>query len=639
MPVKAVIIILSFFVALTGCATPQKVKTIPNYQNVVCQNVLFANDTIDATKVAQKLCCDYVLVTSPKDIVKFSKVNTVYHIKSGINLQGKSLDIPSGCLLYFDGGSFSNGVVNGNNTMIVARDYEIFKHGNRTFRAYSSNSYKYVAENKDALVVGGTWINEKCGAHWTGMTFYDAKQCASLAINNYIKLHKKGIEVQFPANQEYYVYDHIICSGYSVDFNNSIVRSVDFNEVENESIGLPAGAKRETLKSLYGLIEFNGDNLYLKNLTVDGRASFRDEKPSLGKECLLSMGSNNHCQLQNVTLLNAVGCGICTYAISDCVFDALVIKECGEHGLYTHAYKGTLTFNNCSFINCGQDRTLYERRGQSACVKFLGTRDQSHASLKNLKAYFNDCQFESSSKYPVATFYSDIPYAEFYRCRWNGVQGYSIVSPELAEGIGRLIEFRFVECDNPCWKIRSVNTIRRLIRCTNVTNPFADAVELTDCEVNVGYADLENNYSSMFSKQYETPIICNRCRFLKGPGDISIRNTIKNPRPMVFENCEWVFSDSKADTYKGTYFLVLSNSDDSEIDGRSVLFKNCVMSLDKYRLLYCSNTDISFVDCKYVSSYDVLVNGKPENPNRIIVSNMKNRKKKLVARNSILMEK
>ena len=584
--------------------------------------------------------CSKVVVKQGMDYEKvFSAKNTKYVIKQDINLGGKTVKIGDGGTLVFQGGSLANGTLVGNKTKIKAGDYEIFKHGRRTFRGYTLNgSYKYAIKTINAIVIEGTWNNTQCGSKWTGMGAFTQNECAGLAINNYIRLHKRSSEVTFPKNGVYHVYEQIVCSGYSVDFNNSVIKSIDFNQVEDNKILLPSGARPRSLKSLYGLIDFNGDNAYIKNLSIDGRASYRNEGPSLGTECLISMASNKNCQLQNIQIIDAVGCGICTYAISNCTFDNVTINGCGEHGIYTHAYDGNLKISNCHFVSCGQNPTLYKQRGQSACVKFSGSRDKGFAAIKNLKAYFTDCSFESSSKTPVATFYSDITFVEFLRCKWEGVQGYSIVSPQLAEQTGRLVELKFIECDNPCSRIRSVNTIRRLIRCTNVSNPFADAIELTDCEINVGYADIENNYTTPFTNQYDSPVVCTNCKFVKGEEDKAIRNTITNPRPMVFSRCRWTFAPSTAQTQRGSYYIALSNPNNKGTRAKSVEFNHCDIDIDKYRLLYCSDTDVKFDNCNYITSYDTLIDAMTDRPNRVSVTNMKNHKKKLVARNSIMIE-
>lgn len=579
--------------------------------------------------------CRKVTVRQVMDLVKvFAGKDTKYVIKQDINLGGKTVKIGEGSTLIFQGGSLANGTLVGNKTKIKAEDYEIFKHGLRTFRGYTLNgSYKYAIKTVNAIVIEGTWNNTQCGSKWTGMEVFTPNDCAGLAINNFIRLHKRGSEVTFPKNGVYHVYEQIVCSGYSVDFNNSVIKSIDFNKVEDKSISLPSGANSRALKSLYGLVVFGGDNAFLKNLVIDGCSRTRDETPSLGTECLLAMNTNNSCLLESIVLDYAVGCGICTYSISDCTFRNVTINGCGEHGIYTHAYQGSLKFEKCSFINCGQNPALYKKRGQSACVKFSGSRDRDYSQLKDLKAYFSHCLFQAENdSFPVATTYSDLPYAEFIYCEWRGnVSGYSVGSSEFAEKIGRLIEYRFENCVNPCAKIRSSNTIRRLINCSEVHNPFADAVELSGCEIMAGYAEVENIYTGAFVAEYGKPVVCKDCSFVKRGGDYSVRNAIKSPRPMRFIRCKWEFAPSEIIKNKGSYYLVLSG----EKSQNSVRFESCDFTMDQYRMLYCNDTDVEFKDCNYISSYGPLVVAQADQPNRIRVSSMNNAKQLPVARHFV----
>lgn len=49
---------------------------------------------------------------------KFNKPNVIYKITKDIDLEGSTLTIPAGCTLDFQGGSFSNGTIVGNNTLV-----------------------------------------------------------------------------------------------------------------------------------------------------------------------------------------------------------------------------------------------------------------------------------------------------------------------------------------------------------------------------------------------------------------------------------------------------------------------------------------------------------------------------------------
>ena len=58
---------------------------------------------------------------------KFNKPNVIYKITKVIDLGGGTLTIPEGCTLDFQGGSFYNGTIQGNNTKIKAGLGKIFE--------------------------------------------------------------------------------------------------------------------------------------------------------------------------------------------------------------------------------------------------------------------------------------------------------------------------------------------------------------------------------------------------------------------------------------------------------------------------------------------------------------------------------
>lgn len=56
-----------------------------------------------------------------------SKENTIYIIQYDYSLNYQTITIPEGCVLQFEGGSISTGTLSGNNTIITAKPYNIFK--------------------------------------------------------------------------------------------------------------------------------------------------------------------------------------------------------------------------------------------------------------------------------------------------------------------------------------------------------------------------------------------------------------------------------------------------------------------------------------------------------------------------------
>lgn len=53
--------------------------------------------------------------------------NTIYEVRGNFNLQRGTINIPDNCVLFFNGGGFTNGTIQGNNTQIAgSRDYNYF---------------------------------------------------------------------------------------------------------------------------------------------------------------------------------------------------------------------------------------------------------------------------------------------------------------------------------------------------------------------------------------------------------------------------------------------------------------------------------------------------------------------------------
>lgn len=54
--------------------------------------------------------------------------NTIYEVRYDFDFENKTIVLPKDSILYFEGGSFSNVTLEGNNTIIQAQNYEIFKN-------------------------------------------------------------------------------------------------------------------------------------------------------------------------------------------------------------------------------------------------------------------------------------------------------------------------------------------------------------------------------------------------------------------------------------------------------------------------------------------------------------------------------
>lgn len=73
----------------------------------------------------------YVILRQNKDFAEqVIKANTIYEIRYDFDLNGAEITIPENCVLKFNGGSLSNGTINGNLYNIDAQRYKIFENIN-----------------------------------------------------------------------------------------------------------------------------------------------------------------------------------------------------------------------------------------------------------------------------------------------------------------------------------------------------------------------------------------------------------------------------------------------------------------------------------------------------------------------------
>lgn len=73
--------------------------------------------------------------------------NTIYHIQYDYDLDGETITIPNNCILQFDGGSFNNGVIIGDDTIIDSNLVKIFN---------------------DDIILNGTWKVKGIYPEWYG---------------------------------------------------------------------------------------------------------------------------------------------------------------------------------------------------------------------------------------------------------------------------------------------------------------------------------------------------------------------------------------------------------------------------------------------------------------------------------------
>lgn len=519
----------------------------------------------------------YVILRKNKTFAEqVTKANTIYEIRYDFDLKGEEFTMCKKCILFFNGGSLSNGTIIGDGTSIKASNYEIFKHGESSFRGYKKdNIYGYVHRKTNAITIGGTWVNKHVSPYWVGLL--ESSSCHSLQINNYIKLHDKGEYVVFPYGRKYIIYDTIRADGYSVDFNSStFMLPNDYAEIEDESLQLPIGAEGVSMRHPGYCLWCGGENITIAGLTIDENKESRNEDAAgLGIQFAVNIVNTSH----NVTtkdcrFINLVDCGHQIGADPyDLSFENCEWSNVGEHGLYCYTTKGATRFTHCKFENCGQSPYLYSLRGSSACYRPHITMDADNYGKSDLLTTFENCTFHCNGNYNVLTMYEGCPTTKFIRCSWTGnkIAGYGAV----LNGI-RLSYCEFWECDNPCSPYAGNNmgdTIRTLRNCINVTNPFNCTSLVDNCECIIQYDDVYTRFSSSFSDEVRKALIVKNSSITYKGGNVVFRN---KGRDIFFENCH-IIKESDVDATIGF----------NEPNGdTNISLINCIIDAPAGQLLY-----------------------------------------------------
>lgn len=119
-----------------------------------------ASFSVKATSGADTITSEVVYPNIQAAIqTKFSKTNMIYKITKDYDLNNCILTIPAGCTLDFQGGSFTNGTLILNNTLIIQQDIE--NHITATINGtYKEGQVLYDSVLKKMKLWNGTaWVN------------------------------------------------------------------------------------------------------------------------------------------------------------------------------------------------------------------------------------------------------------------------------------------------------------------------------------------------------------------------------------------------------------------------------------------------------------------------------------------------
>lgn len=528
----------------------------------------------------------------------FGGQNKQYVICEELNLEGKTIKIGEGCTLAFRGGSISNGTVVGNNTLIDARNYEIFKRGYIRYRAYIGEGASkgapptLIKQYHNCLIIDGTWSNKKCETNWTGLQ-NQSDEDAMLSIKNYILLHSVGSIVKFPSVNVLGYETTWIPNGYNIDFNNSTISYPDDLSIwEDKTIGLPPKATPCVIESGYGLISLRS-NTTISNLTIDCKSNSRqNETIRLGVSCAIVIGSSANVVLENVHLKNTLGPGVTVHAgardisIKDCSFNNI-----GEHIFYSHQYIGYCHFEDCTFDTWDSERLSVFRKGLNYLYKFAPPIDNDGLSYDDVYSFelsFFGCNFnnplrvDSNGRTLGGFFTGYFPMAVTVdHCKFTGAPmpfnpGNSTHAFESTGMPARLI---VKNCDGAPYAYpakTNYNIIAEFYNSINIPFRTVYAKRYDNCNLRLDYYEVNNeNVSPTFENEFSDTLIIKDCNF-SDEGIARVCHPVKH-RPVLFERCRFKGGAARRDVAS-----LLSIQSDNIL---SVSFLSCDFNMPKLRLI------------------------------------------------------
>ena len=541
-----------------------------------------------------------IIVRQGDDYVKvFARKNAKYVIKEDIDLDGKKVIIGTGSELVFKGGSLANGTIVGRLTYVKAGNYEIFKRGYTRYRAYINpeTSERFPPSLKSVyhnwLIIEGTWVNKKCGSKWTGL-LNNSDEDIMPAVKNYVTLHASGAKVILPSFEALGYEQTKFPGNHIIDFNNSVISYPDTLSIwEDETIVVPKGAIPCTMESGYGLITLN-HNTTIKNLSVDGKSSFRqNEKVRLGVSNIICIGNSQNVTLENINLSNVLGPAMVAHPKSkDLTFDKCRFYNIGEHVMYSQQYLGFCHFIDCTFDTWDSERISVFRNETDYIYKHTpleGRGDATYDDLYRFDLVFKDCIFNnpervnSQGRMLGSFFTGNFPVVvKLVNCKFIGVS--PKFNPggaaEISEKTGKMYKMIISGCDGAPYAYASnanYNIIAEFYNCINIPLRTVYAKRYENCKLFFDLYEVNiENVSSSCENEFKKPLVIKDCEFTDNGNDITINHPILH-RPLIVENSH--FFSTKNRNSASTVFNIIVDS------LAKISFTDCVFDLPGFRLV------------------------------------------------------
>lgn len=255
--------------------------------------------------------------------------NTIYVIRYDFDLNGKEIIIPEGCVLQFEGGSLSNGSINGNNTIIKSDIYNIFKFIN-IIGVWKTN------------IIYSKWFDFKNGFD----NYNNLKNITNIQNDNiHNDIYINDIDILT------HIYDREdlmnITSNTNIYFDNSIIRIISNNNHGG---------------TLISILNKSNINIFNGTFIGDIKNHIFDSVSSEWNHCICIKDDSNNIKINGTIIKEFVGDGIdivdSGLEINNKNPNNIIISDCyidnnGRQGISIESGIN-ININNCKIINTGK---------------------------------------------------------------------------------------------------------------------------------------------------------------------------------------------------------------------------------------------------------------------------------------------
>lgn len=283
----------------------------------------------------------YVILRKNKTFAEqVTKSNTIYEIRYNFDLNGATINLPANSVLQFEGGSISNGTINGVNTTIIedANSIGCVLSGTFTNKGFYADSFRNIVIN-NIIGSGISKYIENLSSLGLSINFYDKTYIINtpinIASNNIILFGNNSIfhiQISKALNFGTVNYDE---SGYIADTqcynNNILIKDIKFISTIADSL------------SLFVQI-FNYDTIKIKNCSFE---EFKIEGLYIGG---VSKNINiNQCLFkEDSSTSESKGLSIVSYVVGyrEIACDINTYAEIGTRPMYNIS---DIVIDNCQF--------------------------------------------------------------------------------------------------------------------------------------------------------------------------------------------------------------------------------------------------------------------------------------------------